>query len=98
MSLVENARESVRRDPEFWVIGAFVVALVLFLIWAIPASMKEQAAWETWCTNQGGHVDKSTKTSVGTGVNPQNGQPVTTTSTSTTYFCLSEDGRVLDIK
>ena len=49
------------------------------------------------CNELGGYIDRSTKTHTGFGIG-QDGYPVTTTSSSTTYFCLSQDGRILFIE
>lgn len=69
-----------------------IVLTLTFLVW-----MPQQAAWEDWCRGEGGHVDSHTDYHVGTGVG-SNGSVVTTTSASTTHFCLTEDGRILDIR
>jgi hypothetical protein len=79
--------------------AAIVVGLIAFLVFVVaPADAREREAWARWCAGQGGHVDEHTDTSTGTGINPQNGQPIVITNTSTTYYCLSEDGRILGIR
>jgi hypothetical protein len=84
-----------------YLIGAGAVlagaALVGLLVWAIMGASREQAAWERWCREQGGSVTDSTATSVGVGVDPSTGKPVTVVSSSTTYYCL-RDGGILDIR
>jgi len=70
-----------------WVL--VVIALVFFVIqWDKALNDKRE-----WCESQGGHV--TTHTETGTGISPGNGQVVVTTNT--TYYCLTDDGRILDI-
>lgn len=91
-----------RDDLVSWgkiIFGFVAIALVVgFFFWAVHKSLDQHKAWVQWCHDQSGYVHDKTETHVGTGINPSNGQPVTTTSTSTTYYCLSEDGRILDIR
>lgn len=77
---------------------AIGIALVALLAWLIPVMNAQHQAWVDDCTAKGGHVEDVTKTSTGTGINPSNGQPVVVTGSETTYYCLSEDGRILAIK
>src|SRR3546814_7879229 len=71
-------------------IGGVVIAGLV--IWLVLLGVQEHERWEQWCYGQGGHVDKNT--SLGYGY--VDGKQVTTTNT--TYYCLTEDGRVLDIR
>jgi hypothetical protein len=81
--------------------GDWIIALIVGLIGAAVAviliSASQLSQWEDWCEAQGGHVDTSTKVTTGVGVGG-NGQVVVTTGSSTTYFCLTADGRILDIR
>ena len=83
-------------DPP--VVGAviFIIGIIAFLVWAIPAMIQAQEAWEQGCRDMGGIVDSTTKTSFGTGIDSK-GRPITTTTTNTTYYCLV-DGKIVDIK
>jgi len=65
---------------------------------AIPEAALAQHDWEHWCKDQGGHVTDHTDTTVVTTINPGNGQPGVGVGSSTTYYCLTTDGRILDIK
>jgi hypothetical protein len=76
-----------------WVVGIALGALIIAMMIAANVS---QAAWNADCEARGGHVESSTQTGVGTGVSA-NGKPVVTTTTSTTHFCLSSDGRILKV-
>lgn len=78
-----------------WIAERPALLLAFFAIILIPVviiSMKQQQEWESWCVSQNGHVDKVTKWATGV-----SGKSTTTTST-TTYFCLTSDGRILDIR
>lgn len=74
-----------------YIIGIVVLILVGIGI-AIYFVEKDQNAWEDWCHSQGGVVKESTKTVV-----TQNGNK-TGVGTSTTYYCLTQDGRILDVR
>jgi hypothetical protein len=76
---------------------ATLIAACLLFVCAIPYLMyadgKDYDAWAAWCAEQGDtHIDKSTST----GVMPA-GKTVVVTS-DTTYYCLSSDGRLLDVR
>lgn len=78
-----------------WPGVAMVVGFVAFagvVVWLIVLGVQEHARWEKWCWDEGGRVDKNT--SLGHGY--VDGKYVTTTDT--TYYCLTDDGRILDIK
>lgn len=81
---------------EHWpgvLVAVILAALVGVLIWFIPLSIREQQAWVDWCISQDGHVDDDTKTIT---TYDAKGRP--TFGSSTTYYCLSDDGRILDIR
>lgn len=77
-----------------YLIGAVLVVMVAFIAFGIVIATRQSAAYDQWCQSIGGHVVTSTQT--GTGINPANGQPVVTTSTTT--YCLTSDGRILDVQ
>lgn len=58
------------------------------LAWLLVISMQEQERWEDWCHAQGAHVDRTSEI-VFIGRDP---------STNYTYYCLTPDGKILDIK
>lgn len=71
------------------------VILLLFIVFVImPAYSEALEAWVTECEQAGGHVLKDTDTHVGIGTGG-NGQVVTTVSSDTDRWCLTEDGRIL---
>jgi hypothetical protein len=61
-------------------------------------AIRQQHAWENWCKSQGGHVTDHTSTATVVTINPANGQPGVGVGSDTTYYCLSADGRVLDVQ
>jgi hypothetical protein len=78
-----------------WAPIAMIAGTVLALgvvAWLIVLSAQEHARWEQWCWDEGGRVDKNTSLGIGY----VDGKQVTTTNT--TYYCLTSDGRILDIK
>lgn len=71
-------------------IGAVaLLAIAGLCYWA----QQDQDRWEAGCRARGGHVDSSTAT--GTGISTS-GKPVV--STTTTYYCLTADGRILEVR
>lgn len=73
-------------------LGAFAVALAGGITWLIIALGDEHARRAAWCERENGHVIDSTATTVTVGAKGQPGVGV-----STTYYCLSADGRLLDV-
>lgn len=73
--------------------GAVLALLLVGVGVGIYFAGQEHDRWVQWCVSEGGHVDSSTST--GVGIDYTNGKPVTTTST--TFYCLTSDGRVLDV-
>lgn len=69
-----------------------IVATCLVLAVLIFVATKQDDEWRAWCQSQGGHVTSTTKTDI-VFVDGKSG-----TSSSTTYFCLTADGRVLDVR
>lgn len=85
-------------DVRLVLLITFVGCLVGFgLGWVAIAAEREQQAWEAGCAQAGGTVKSVTRSTTGTGVGT-NGQPVVTTGSSTTHYCLTSDGRILDIR
>lgn len=82
---------------EYWTLYVFAVLPLLIIAAVIPFAIRDQNRWEQWCTDQGGHVTDHTESTVSTVVGA-NGQPGVAVGTSTTYYCLSADGRILDIQ
>lgn len=76
-----------------WMSGSLTFLLVGGLAITIPLGIREQNSWEAWCRDQGGHVSSSDTVSTVVGGNGKPGVAV-----STTYYCLTVDGRVLDIQ
>lgn len=77
-------------------VSIFIGLVVVGLAILIPYAIQEHNRWVDWCVSAGGHVDSTTSTSVGSTV--VNGKVGTTTTTDTTYYCLTDDGRILDIR
>jgi hypothetical protein len=75
------------------VIGGVVVAVVAGLAIALVFAIRSNNEWAAWCQSQGGHVTSHTTT---TTVVTANGKPGI--ATTTTSYCLSADGRILDIR
>lgn len=75
------------------VLALFLVAAP-FLLWAAAV---EQSHWEEACKAKDGHVTSHTSWATGTTVGTD-GKVGTTTTHDTTYYCLSGDGRILDIR
>lgn len=73
-------------------IGLVVVALAIL----IPLAIQEHSRWVDWCISQNGRIDSTTSTNTGTTI--VNGKVGTTTTTDTTYYCLTDDGRIIDIR
>lgn len=86
-------KDRISDDWPLYLIGALVVACVATLAILIPIGIRQQNAWEEWCRGQGGHVTSHDETVTTVGGNGKVGVGV-----STTYFCLSADGRVIDVQ
>jgi hypothetical protein len=80
------------RWPELVTILGIVALVVLALM-----AYRQRGAWKDWCHEQGGRVDESTHVNAVTTVSSNGGVGVGLSS-DTTYFCLSADGKVLDVK
>lgn len=77
------------------VFGAWAAGIALFVV-VLALAWHSHQEWRRWCEAQGGRVDDVTRThSVTTWTD---GRPSYGTASETTYYCLSADGRILDIK
>lgn len=74
-----------------------ILAVIGLIVWLVIVAVKEQERWEQWCFDQGGRVD-STSQWIPQTTYDSKGTPHTTTSVHYTYYCLTEDGRLLDVK
>lgn len=70
-------------------IAFLIVGLMAF---AIPMAIRESHAFQVHCESLGGHTRSHTSTVTTIGAN---GKPAV--GTDTTTYCLSDDGRILDI-
>jgi hypothetical protein len=82
--------------------GRIMLAITVLVIAGaaviIPLAIKEHERWVEWCTvEMGGRIDQTSHQRVQSTVNA-NGQPGTTVVTDTTHYCLTDDGRIIDIK
>lgn len=77
------------------IVGGIIVAGLLVLF--IALSMIAHAEWVAWCEDQGGRVIDDTDTQLGTGVDA-NGNVIVTTTSNTDYYCLNENGGIIDIR
>jgi hypothetical protein len=85
----------MKEKPDWFgraMIGLFVL-IVIGAVVGIYFTIQEHDRWEKWCYSKGGHVVDDTKTVTTTGTN---GKPAI--GASTTYYCLTSDGRILDIQ
>lgn len=88
--------EKAEDEPELAFVAVLLLILVAFMATVIVLAARSAGEMEEQCHRMGGHVVSRTHPVTGTGIGP-NGQPVVTTGTSTTTFCLSPDGRVLEV-
>jgi hypothetical protein len=77
-----------RNVAAFW---SFIFVAIIAV--GIPLAVRADHQYQVWCQAQGGHV--TSNTTYGTTVTT--GGHVGTTSSTTTY-CLSADGRIIDIQ
>lgn len=91
----------IRELLEDWpgrVMLAMVVLVAVGAAIIIPLAIKEHERWVKWCTvEMSGRIDHTSQQRVQATVNA-NGQPGTTVVTDYTYYCLTDDGRIIDIK
>ncbi|HEY9563126.1 MAG TPA: hypothetical protein VIR30_05075 [Nocardioides sp.] len=76
--------------------GVVVLGIIGAVIWVIILAVQEQERWDAWCVDEGGRVDSVTSHGYGwtTGTNGKSSYgPVSTT----TLYCLTDDGRIIDI-
>jgi hypothetical protein len=82
---------------ELWPAYAWAAAIVAVLAVVIPIAVRDQERWEAWCVGQGGSVDSHTDSQVVSTINAQ-GKPSVGVTSNTTYYCLTPDGRILDVR
>ena len=69
-------------------VGLVAVVMVFAAVFLIIWSANDLEEWETWCHAQGGHIDRTSELAGG-GRN---------TWVNYTNYCLTSDGRIIDIK
>jgi hypothetical protein len=78
-------------------IGVGVGVLAVLLGWLIYMGVQQDNRWDASCTHRGGFVRSHTSTNPGVGIG-SGGKVVPVVTSDTTTFCLSADGRILDIR
>jgi hypothetical protein len=76
---------------------AGIAAVVIVLPFVIYFAAVAHDNWVQGCEAQGGHVVDDTKTYQTTTYDAK-GKPSFGTSSSTTYYCLNENGGIIDIE
>lgn len=76
------------QEPILWACFGLLAVIILVMALVIGPAHDE---WVAWCESVGGHVLTDHDTGVGVG---SNGGTVVTSSTD--YWCLSPDGRILE--
>jgi hypothetical protein len=79
------------------VMSVLIVGSAAAMVIFIPLANHEHDRWVAWCKDQGGHVTDHTSTNVVSTVGAD-GKPGMGVSSETTYYCLTADGRVLDVQ
>lgn len=78
-------------------IGALIIAVMALVVVAFVMGAKEQAKWEAGCKEMGGHIIKDTDTHTSYSYDSK-GKMTPHTTTDTTYYCLNENGGILDVR
>lgn len=86
-------RSSLGTTGDGVLLGIMAFVLVGLVTIMTPFIMRAEAGYRHWCQEQGGHVDSHTDTV--TTVDSKGGVGV---GTSTTIYCLSSDGRIIDVQ
>lgn len=73
--------------------GGLILGCLILIAVAIPMAINEDKAYTQKCEAAGGHVVR--KTTTNTGIS-SDGKPVTTHSTL--RFCLTDDGRMIEVE
>lgn len=81
---------------ENWIIGGGTALVIIAAIVLGIFAFQEQERWDAWCVDQGGRVDSVTSHGYGwtTGTN---GKMTYGPVSTTTRYCLTDDGRIIDI-
>lgn len=87
-----------RTEPELAALAAMLLVTVAAVVAVIALAVNADREWAAWCADQGGRVETSTHPTTGVGINPANGQPVITSGSSSTSFCVTRDGRILGVR
>jgi hypothetical protein len=93
-----SAATRQRGDAEINWLVVITVALLALVAVGVYFGVMADRQFKAGCQGLGGHTKTTSKTVTTTGINPSNGQPVTSTGVQSTTFCLSDDGRILDIQ
>lgn len=79
------------------IFGGLFIVLGGLIWWGIVATSQHRAEWEANCHSLGGTVTSDTDVGSGVAINPSSGQPGVVVTSNTDYFCMSDDGRILDM-
>lgn len=82
---------------EGWIGRTVLIGIVLIIValpFGIYAMAKAHHEWVLNCENMGGHVVDHTTHSTGLSADGKS----TTTTSDTTYYCLNDEGGILDIE
>lgn len=70
-----------------------LVGVVGFIVWAVVQGSHESKQWAMWCESRGGHVIEKDHAVTVVGGNGKVG-----VGTDTTWYCLTDDGRILGVR
>lgn len=76
--------------------GAITLVVLALVAVVVVASVQGHERWTKWCHEEGGRVDSST--SHGYGWTTVNGKQQYGPVSTTTNYCLTDDGRIIDIE
>ncbi len=77
--------------PRWWLVWVALIVLVAAI--GIPAAIRAQHRWETWCRGQGGTVSSHTNWTTS-----YDRQGNSHSDSNTTYYCITGDGRLLGVR
>lgn len=88
-----------RLAPFITLVALFFVALIVAVVVLVNIEVKPPSPTEPLVSGSaaGGHVSSHTDYRSSVEMD-SSGKPVTVTDSDTTYYCLSSDGRILDIR
>jgi hypothetical protein len=75
-----------------WALAGYALMAVL-IVAVIFYAIREQNKWETWCHDKGGNVSHHTDW-----ITVPDGNGGTTSTSNTTYYCITDDGRLLGVR